>query len=91
MTPFYATYGQDPRLGFEPRPELNSSRPMIKRIQLIDAHNFADRMKQLTDLLQNELIYVQTVQKWYINKGRTPVWNFKKGDKAYLNIRNLKI
>jgi transposase InsO family protein len=90
VTPFYVIYGQDPRLGFEPRPELDSNGPTIKRIQLIDAHNFADRMKQLTELLRNELTYAQAVQEWHANKGRAPAWNFREGDKVYLNTRNLR-
>ena len=65
MTPFYITYRQDPRLGFEPRPEIDTTGPTIKRIQLINAHNFADRMKQLTELLRSELTYAQTVQEFH--------------------------
>src|SRR2546430_15214653 len=63
---------------------------MIKQIQLINAYNFADRMKQLTELLRNELTYAQALQEWHVNKGRAPAWNFKEGDKAYLNTRNLR-
>jgi transposase InsO family protein len=90
VTPFYATYGQDPRLGFEPRPELDTNGPTIKRIQQIDAHNFADRMKKLTELLQNEIKYAQALQEWHANKGRSPAYDFKEGDMAYLNTRNLR-
>jgi len=42
MTPFYTTYGQDPRLRFKPQPKINIIGPTIKRIQLIDAYNFAN-------------------------------------------------
>ena len=30
------------------------------------------------------------VQKQYINKGRAPVQDFKKGNIVYLNIQNIK-
>jgi len=90
VTPFYATYGQDPRLGFEPRPELDTNGPTIKRIQQIDAHNFADRMKKLTELLQSEMKYAQALQEWHANKGRSPAYDFKEGDMVYLNTRNLR-
>jgi hypothetical protein len=42
VTPFYATYGQDPRLGFKPRPKINITGPIIERIQLINIYNFAN-------------------------------------------------
>ena len=85
VTPFYATYGQDPRLGFEPRPELDTNGPTIKRIQLIDAHNFADQMEQLTELLRSELMYAQALQEWHANKGRSLAWDFKEKDQVYMN------
>jgi RNase H-like domain found in reverse transcriptase/Reverse transcriptase (RNA-dependent DNA polymerase)/Integrase zinc binding domain/Integrase core domain/Chromo (CHRromatin Organisation MOdifier) domain/Aspartyl protease len=90
MTPFYATYGQDPRLGFEPRTEIDENGPMIKRLQQIDANNFADRMNKLTELLRSELTYAQAVQEYHANKGRLPAYDFKEGDKVYLNTRNLR-
>jgi transposase InsO family protein len=90
VTPFYATYGQDPRLGFEPRTEIDAHGPTIKRLQQIDANNFADRMKKITELLQNEMIYAQALQEWHANKGRSPAYNYKVGDKVYLNGRNIK-
>ena len=40
--PFYITYRQDPYFGFKPRPEIDTTGPMIKRIQLINIHNFAN-------------------------------------------------
>ena len=40
--PFYITYKQDPWLRFELWPEINTTGPIIKQIQLIDVHNFAN-------------------------------------------------
>src|SRR5437667_1473928 len=90
VTPFYATYGQNPRIGFEPRTEIDEHGPMIKRLQQIDANNFADRMNKLTDLLRSEMLYAQALQEYHANKGRTPAYDFKPGDKVYLSTRNLK-
>ena len=42
MTPFYATYKQDPYLKFKPRPKINTIGPMIKQIQLINVYNFTN-------------------------------------------------
>ena len=39
---FYKTYRQDPRLKFKPRPKINTIGPIIKQIQLINIHNFAN-------------------------------------------------
>ena len=42
ITPFYITYGQDPHLGFKPQPKIDIIGLMIKRIQLINIHNFTN-------------------------------------------------
>ena len=48
---FYITYRQDPRLRFKPQPKINTMGPIIKQIQLINIHNFANQIKQLMELL----------------------------------------
>ena len=63
VTSFYVTYEQDSQLGFESWTEIDMNELMIKWIQQIDAHNFADCMKKLTELLWTELTYAQTVQE----------------------------
>ena len=30
------------------------------------------------------------VQEWYANKGQAPAWDFKEGNIAYLNTRNIR-
>ena len=42
ITPFYITYRQDPCLIFKPQPEIDIIGPIIKQIQLINMHNFAN-------------------------------------------------
>jgi hypothetical protein len=51
MMPFYITYRQDPRLRFKLWPEINTTGPTIKQIQLINIYNFANQIKQLMELL----------------------------------------
>ena len=41
---------------------------MIKQFQQINMNNFADQMNKLTDLLQNEMLYTQTLQEYHANK-----------------------
>jgi len=56
VTLFYATYGQDPRIGFEPWTEIDEHGPMIKWLQQINAKNFADQRNKMTNLLQSEIL-----------------------------------
>ena len=42
MMLFYITYRQDPYFRFKLRPKINITGPMIKWIQLINIHNFAN-------------------------------------------------
>ena len=53
-------------------------------------NNFANQMNKMTDLLQSEMLYAQVLQEYHVNKGRTPAYDFKPGDKVYLSTRNLK-
>ena len=57
MMLFYITYRQDPWLRFKPQPEIDTTGPTIKWIQLINMHNFANQIKQLTELLWSKLTY----------------------------------
>ena len=63
MTFFYMTYEQDSQLEFESQIKINDHDFMIKQLQQIDTNNFADRMKKITELLQNEMIYAQVLQE----------------------------
>ena len=60
---FYMTYKQDSQLEFESQIKIDNHDLMIKQLQQIDMNNFADRIKKITKLLQNEMIYTQVLQK----------------------------
>ena len=47
-------------------------------------------MNKLTDLLQSEMTYAQALQEYHTNKEWTLTYDFKPGDKIYLNTQNLK-
>ena len=54
-------------------------------------NNFADRMKKIMKLLQNEIIYVQYKSyKNDTNKKQSSVYNYKISNKIYLNKQNIK-
>ena len=57
MTLFYATYEQDSQLEFKSQIKINNHDFMIKQLQQININNFADKMKKITELLQNKIIY----------------------------------
>ena len=64
---------------------------MIKWLQQIDMNNFADQMNKLTDLLWSEMLYIQTLQEYHMNKEQMLMYDFKSEDKIYLSTQNLKI
>ena len=65
---FYVTYEQNSQIRFESQPEIDEHSFMIKQLQQIDMNNFADQMNKLTDLLQSEMLYIQTLQEYHMNK-----------------------
>ena len=86
VTLFYMTYKQNSWIEFESQTEINEYDLMIKQLQQINMNNFADWMNKLTDLLQSEMLYVQTLQKYHMNKEWIFVYDFKSKNKIYLNI-----
>ncbi len=48
-------------------------------------------MNKLTNLLQSEMLYIQTLQEYHMNKEWMLVYNFKSEDKIYLSTQNLKM
>ena len=85
MMLFYVTYKQDSWLEFESQTEIDDHDLMIKQLQQIDMNNFADRMKKITELLWNEMIYAQVLQEWHANKKWLSVYDYKINNKVYLN------
>ena len=68
MILFYVIYEQNSQIEFESQTEIDEHSLMIKQLQQIDMNNFADQMNKLTDLLQSEMLYVQTLQEYHTNK-----------------------
>ena len=87
---FYVTYRQNSQIEFESQTEINEHSFMIKQLQQIDMNNFADQMNKLTDSLQNEMLYAQTLQEYHANKKQMSAYDFKSENKIYLSTQNLK-
>jgi hypothetical protein len=82
VTPFFANYGQHPRMGFEPRSDL--PRPALQAVQADEADKFADKMSELQTLLREEMTWAQATQQEYANRKRTPAPAYRVGDKVFI-------
>ena len=87
---FYTTYRQNSQIEFESQIEINKHNLIIKHLQQINMNNFADWINKLTDLLQNKMLYIQTLQEYHANKEQISAYDFKSENKIYLNTQNLK-
>lgn len=90
VTPFYAVYGQHPRMGHEP-PQATRRLPARQELDVAAADKFAEGMKELTDYLHDEMKLAQAQYAEQADKTRSPPPIFKIGDKVWLDTRNLKM
>ena len=90
VTPFYAVYGQHPLMGHEP-PQSTRRLPERQQLDIAAADKFAEGMKELTDYLHAEMKLAQARYAEQADKSRSLAPIFKKGDKVWLDTRNLKM
>jgi transposase InsO family protein len=90
VTPFYAVYGQHPRMGHEP-PQATRRLPAPQQLDVAKADQFADAMKELTNLLHDELKLAQADYANQADRTRFPAPAFQEGDRVWLDTRNLKM
>ena len=88
VSPFLATYGQHPRMGFEP--PSGTHRPRFQVIQVEAANDFVENMKELQEFIREELLWAQGYQQEYANRIRSPAPDYKVGDRVWLNARNIR-
>ncbi|TKA73877.1 hypothetical protein B0A49_11860, partial [Cryomyces minteri] len=89
VSPFYANYGFDPRMGFEPPQAQPENVSRHRQIQHQAAEEFATRMEAIRDCLRTEMQYAQSVYEDRANSSRSPAPAYKVGDKVWLNTRNI--
>lgn len=83
VSPFFALYGFEPRLGFEPiRP---GDRPATR-----DAALFAEQMQKIHDFCRTEMLAAQARWEEQTNKTRRPARRYRPGEKVWLNARNIQ-
>lgn len=90
VTPFYAVYGQHPRMGHEP-PQGTRRLPAKQQMDIEAADDFANEMARLTEILRTEMTLAQARQAEFANKHRTTAPKFREGDEVWLETRNLSM
>lgn len=83
ISPFFATYGFQPRLGIEPYDQ--TSMPASR-----DAESFASDMKMILEHLKAETALAQSRYEEAANRSRQPASKFTVGQEVWLDTRNLK-
>ena len=86
MSPFFATYGQDPLWQFDltAMEELEHSLPEEQCAQQVSA-----TIKEIMEHLQAEIFCAQHRQQEYADSKRRPAPTFKVGNKVWFNIQNV--
>ena len=88
VTPFFALYGTNPRMGIEP---VKTSTAVTAK-QLLDvnsANDFASKMEALHQHLREQMTFAQARYEEQANKDRKPSPNYKVGDMVYVDARNM--
>jgi len=80
VLPFKANNGQDPRMGLE----------MRKKGKYEGAEKFAERMKKVQEEAKAALQKVQEEMKWYADRERGEVEEYRVGDLVLLSTKDLK-
>lgn len=85
-SPFYANYGYNPCIGFEPRSTLAKSSLPAE----IKADEYANHMEDLLEVLRTEMSAAQAKYEDDANRHREPAPAFKVGDQVWLDARNIR-
>lgn len=82
LSPFFATYGQDPiwQFDFSEDPQTPEER---------DAHEVAKKMQEIKEHLQAEIGRAQARQQDQADRRRTPAPNFQVGNLVWFNAQNV--
>lgn len=87
VSPFFANYGQHPRMGFEP--PTGTDRPRHQRNQVLEANEFADKMSKVEQHVRDELRWAQAVYEETANRHRKPAPAYRVGDRVWLDTRHV--
>lgn len=82
VTPFFASFGQHPRMDFRPESETPENR---------ETPEFVNRMKSLVQNCTDQMTLAQAFQSTYANEMRLPAPRYRVGDFVYLSLKNLAL
>ena len=88
VSPMMACYGQNPRMGFEPPTGIQ--RIGSQAIQARQANDMADKMRELTEYIREEMLWAQATHQEYANRKRQPAPAYQVGDSVWLDARNIR-
>jgi hypothetical protein len=75
-------------MGFEPPSE--TTRPPYHAIQVADANQMIDKIRDLTEYIWEELLWSQATQQEYANRTRSGAPAYTVGDRVWLDARNIR-
>jgi len=91
ITPFFANHGYHPRMGLEPPQELSGPpRTDRERRKRLHADGYVEKIEQINQELQAQIIWAQGWQEEYANRHRDHASRRQIGDLIYLDARNFK-
>ncbi|KAI0992602.1 hypothetical protein K3495_g15583, partial [Podosphaera aphanis] len=90
VSPFFANYGFNPKLGVEPQKPCPPMFSAAQREEFYRANNVADRFSIILDKLKALARESQQRYEENANARRADSPQFRKGDFVYMNTRNMK-
>ncbi|KAH0358992.1 hypothetical protein KCU65_g10159, partial [Aureobasidium melanogenum] len=90
VSPFFANFGQHPRIGLEPLATLPPPSSTRNRLDQEQATKTAQTLTELTTRLSEEMLVAQAVSEAQKNRDRRPAYTYKIGDQVWLNAKNLR-
>ena len=90
VSPFFANYGFDLRMGFEPVAPLPSNTSRARQLEAAEANRFADKMKDIQEFLRDSIQYAQALYEESANATRQVPPKYKVGDRVWLSAKNFR-
>ena len=86
---FLVNSDQNSHLRFKPSESLVTELTAQQQIKLLNIENFTKKMKDLTEYLRVEILIVQVIYEFSVNRFHCLCPHYFIGDKVWLNVKNL--